>query len=97
MNYWFTTGDPIKRIAQLSDELLTQADIRNKIDGMITFLNESSQIGFAEGSDGKEYFFKKAFIIAADRKQPIHIGTKLRFIPANLDEDSLMATNIEIL
>jgi hypothetical protein len=90
-------GEPIKRIAQLSDELLTQSEIRNKVEGHITFLLDNAQNGIIDSEDGTSYFFTKSNIIVSDRKQPYHVGSRVRFMPTPLSQDSQLATNIEIL
>ena len=92
-----TTGEPIKRIAQLSDELIQQASIPGKIEGTISFLNDKKSSGFIKGEDGKEYFFSRNNIIKSDRDTVFYVDTKIRFIASKLNNDTLLANEIEIL
>lgn len=92
-----TIGEPIKRIAQLSDDLFVQSMLPGKIEGEIIFLNDEKNLGFIKGTNGQEYFFTKANIIKSDTKKVFHIGSKVIFFPARLSEDSIYAAEIEIL
>lgn len=90
-------GETIKRIAQLSDELLIQSDIRGKIDGKITFLSPNGCSGFAEDEEKKSYFITMDSVIESDKKNKFHIGDKVRFTSTKINEETLMAAEIEIL
>lgn len=90
-------GEPIKRIAQITDELLFQSKIPGKIDGAIAYLDENKSTGLIKGVDEKQYFFNNSFIIKDDMKKDKYIGGKVRFLPAILGEDAALATEIEIL
>lgn len=91
------TGEPIKRIAQLSDELIQQASISGKINGTIMYLNDEKSNGFIKGVDGKEYYFSRKRIIKSDKDAVIHFESEVRFIPSNIGNDMLIATEVEIL
>lgn len=91
------SGEPIKRIAQLSDELLAQSEIRGRIEGTISFLNSASTSGFATDNDGKSYFITMSQVIESDRKKSFLVGKRIIFTPAPLNENDLMAHSIEIL
>ena len=90
-------GEPIKRVAQLSDELFAQLDVRGKIEGKITFLGKDKQSGFVSDDDGKSYFVSMDSVIATDRKAKFRVGDKLRFIPSKLNDDTFIAAEVEII
>lgn len=52
-------GDPIKRIAQLSDDLVAQSSVPGKECGKITFLNEDKSEGIVEAYTGNLTFLLK--------------------------------------
>ncbi|MPM70031.1 hypothetical protein SDC9_116982 [bioreactor metagenome] len=89
-------GEPIKRVAQLSDELIVQSSLPRKINGKIDNVFEEIEAGTIMGEDKKRYIFLKAHIIKQDRKRPYHVGSNLRFLPS-LEKDTLWATEIELL
>ena len=91
------TGEAIKRVAQLTDELLFQADIRGKIEGQITFLADGNRSGFVTDANGTEYFISMDLVIESDKKKRFHNGDRVRFLPQNISADSLMAVEVEIL
>ena len=91
------SGDPIKRIAQLSDELLIQSDMRGKIEGKIVFIGKDFQSGFVETAENESYFITMDSVIKSDKKDRFHIGEKVRFIPTKLNGTTLLAKEIEIL
>lgn len=88
-------GDPITRVAQLSDELLIQSTIRGKIEGVVDFWQDGVG-GFVKGNDGKSYVVTIDFIIKSDKKKNIHNGSKLSFVASKVDS-VLLATEIEVL
>lgn len=90
-------GEPIKRIAQLTDELLVQSSIQGKLEGTITFLGPTGRSGFAEDSDHKSYFVSMDSVIESDKKERFHIGNRIRFLTSKVNSDTLVATEIEIL
>ena len=92
-----SSGEPIKRIAQLSDESLAQSEIRGRIEGTIYFLNEEFTSGFAKDSKGVSYFITMADVIASDRKNAFRVGKRILFTPVSLSKDTLRASSIEIL
>ena len=91
------TGEPILRIAQLSDELIIQSSLPGKIDGEIKYLGQMNESGIILGADGKEYFFSISNIINVDKKKKIYISKKVRFMPSPLAGGNYMATEIEVL
>lgn len=92
-----STGEPIKRIAQLTDEILQQASIKGKIEGQIIYLNDDKNNGFIRGADEKDYFFSKKSIIKSDKNETYYVGTNVRFIPSKFDSKTFFANEIEIL
>lgn len=91
------TGEPITRIAQLTDELIIQSALPGKIEGIIDFLSEDKNTGFIIGSDKKQYYFTKRNIIKSDKTQPYFKDSRVRFIASKLSADLLVAYEIEIL
>lgn len=89
------TGESISRVAQLSDELINQSNIRGKIEGVVEFWKDGAG-GMVKGNDGKSYFVSKDFVIQSDKKKKIHIGTKLLFLTGAIN-DILLASEIEVL
>ena len=92
-----SAGEPIKRIAQLSDELLVQSEIRGRVEGTITYLDMSASSGFANDAEGNSYFIMASDIIKSDRKKNLRTGGRIIFTPTSLNKDTLMGTAIEIL
>lgn len=88
-------GEPITRVAQLSDELINQSTIRGKIEGVVEFWKEGTG-GFVKGSDGKSYFFTIDLVIQSDKNKKIHVGSKLLFLASTI-QDGPMASEIEVL
>ena len=91
------SGEPIKRVAQLSDELLVQSDMRGKIEGKVVFVGNDPRSGFAETVEKESYFITMDSVISSDKKERFYVGESVRFIPAKLDETSFFAKEIEIL
>lgn len=89
-------GEPIKRIAQLSDDLLVQSEVRGRIEGTITFVNENG-IGFASDKDGNSYFIRHVDVIKSDAKKPFRVNGTIIFTPTRLNKDTIIATSIEII
>lgn len=92
-----SSGEPIKRIAQLTDELLFQSGIRGRIEGTVSYLDATASSGFAIDSDGNSYFILASDIIKSDRKKSLRSGGKIIFTPTRLNKETLMGTDIEIL
>ncbi len=90
-------GEPIKRTAQLSDELLIQSDIVGKIDGFVRFVLPDKTGGMVEGTDKKIYLFTNEYIIKSDQSKHFRVGTQLRFLPMAINESTLVASEVEIL
>lgn len=90
-------GEPIKRVAQLTDELLIQSDIRGKIDGKINFVGTGGNVAFVEDAQGKEYYVSMDSVIGSDKKEKFHIGDRLRFTVSKMGENAFKAEDVEIL
>lgn len=90
-------GEPIKRVAQLTDELLVQSEIRGKIDGKINFVDNDGTIAFAEDAQGKEYYVTMDSVIESDKKEKFHTGDRLRFTVSKIGVNTFMAEDVEIL
>ena len=91
------TGEPIKCIATLSDELLAQSNIIGKLNGTVVFIMPDGTGGVVESDDKKSYTFINEYVIKADKSKHIRVGTRLRFLPMLLQEKTSFATEIEIL
>jgi len=91
------SGEAIKRVAQLTDEVLIQADIRGKIEGTITYLSDGNRSGFVTDSEGNEYYINMNMVIASDKKKRFHNGDHVRFLPQKVSEDLFRAVEVEIL
>jgi len=87
-------GEWITRISKISDELIAQANLPGKIDGVFEWISEDA--GFIRGSNGKLYFWTNRYIIPESQNKPRPIGKAVRFYPGNVDE-ALAAFEIEIL
>ena len=61
------------------------------------YLNDEKSNGFIKGVDGKEYYFSRKRIIKSDKDAVIHFESEVRFIPSNIGNDMLIATEVEIL
>lgn len=93
-NIW---GEPIKRIAQLTDDLLAKSSIRGKVEGNITFLSIDGRCGFAEDNEHTTYIVNMDSVIKSSKKDRFHVGDRIRFFISKLNSDTLIATEIEIL
>lgn len=94
------TGESIKRVAQLSDEIMIQSDVRGKVEGSVVFLFGEGKSGSVRGNDGKEYILLTQFLIESDKKKPLHTGSKIRFLPSLIpgNENAIpLCTDVEIL
>ncbi len=94
------SGEPIRRVAQLSDELLMQSALPGKTDGVVGYINPEKDGGFISAESGESYFFSKDFIIKDDLKKNIYVGCKVRFLPSEIQAGQkpiVSATEIEIL
>lgn len=90
-------GEAISRVAQLSNELFLQSKIRGKIEGKISFVSKGEDSGFADGIDGKSYFISKSYVVNSDKDKAFRMGGKISFIASKLNNDALVAREIEIL
>lgn len=91
------TGDFIKKITKISDNLIEQAILPNKIEGEIVYLNKENISGFVKDDNAQEYFINHDEVIIDDRSNMFRIGKRIRFIPVKLDSNLVMAKEIEIL
>ncbi len=91
-------GEPIKRVAQLSDELLIQSEIKGKVEAEITYVSEEGRSGFAKCTDnGISYFITLEKVISPLPINKFYLGKKILLLPMQLSEDTFMAYEIEIL
>ena len=91
------TGDFIKKITKISENLIEQAILPNKIEGEIVYLNKENISGFVKDDNAQEYFINRDEVIIDDRSNMFRIGKRIRFIPVKLDSNLIMAKEIEIL
>ncbi|MDD3172502.1 MAG: hypothetical protein PHF63_02330 [Herbinix sp.] len=91
------TGDFIKKITKISDNLIEQAILPNKIEGEISYLNSENTSGFVKDDNNQEYYIKRDDIIVDDRSNMFRIGKRIRFVPIKLDSTLVLAKEIEIL
>ena len=92
-----SSGEYIKRIAQLSDELLLQTEIRGKIEASIAVVAEDGNAAFATDSEGNSYFVSRSNLIKPDRQKELRMNGRIYFVPTKMNSDTIMATEIEIL
>ena len=89
------TGEPIQRVAQLSDELFSQSNIRGKIEAQIIMVVNDS-LASAQSDNGTIYLVLREYVINTDQKKKFHIGGKLSFVPSKVN-NVLFASDIEVL
>ena len=90
------TGEPIRRISRLDDDLIFQSNLPGKITGEVIFIGTKT-MGFIKGSDNEQYFFDKNDVIKSDKSKKIYVGCEVRFIPSKFSSGSLYATGIELI
>lgn len=93
-------GEPIRRVAQLSDEVLAQLEVHEKIEGIVLQYTKETEAGVVQGSDEKIYILIKSFVIKSDIKKDIRSGTKVRFLPSTFSAnqtENFICLDIEIL
>lgn len=93
-------GEPIRRVAQLSDEALEQIEIRGKIEGTVINYSGDGDAALVQGEDHKIYILLLNNVIQSDRKKSVHGGTKIRFLPSPISAngiDALICLEAEIL
>ncbi|MFA6201313.1 MAG: hypothetical protein WC679_13005 [Bacteroidales bacterium] len=88
------TGEWISRVATMSEDILRNAEIPGKIEGVIEFLKDGS--GFIKADDELSYFFQRDDFIESDRGKYIYKGMKVRIIALKLEKYNY-ASNIECL
>lgn len=92
-----TTGEWITRVTSINQEIITQAEIPDKLEGLISYTAADNHRGFIKcENDESDYFFSLDYVIDSDRNKHIFAGKKVKFCPT-LIGDSKMATQIEIL
>lgn len=91
------TGEFIKKITKISNNLIEQAILPNKIEGKIVYLDKENINGFVKDDNGQEYFINHDEVIVDDRGNAFRIGKRIRFIPVKLDNNLIMSKEIEIL
>lgn len=91
------TGEFINKITKISNNLIEQAILPNKIEGEIVYLNKENINGFVKDDSGQEYFINHVEVIIDDKKNLFRIGKRIRFIPVKLDSNLIIAKEIEIL
>ena len=87
------SGILIRRIAQLSDELIVQSDIVGKIIGEITYVAEDGSSGFAKCDN--VYIVNEEIIDNAKKK--FRLGQKVKFSVIQISEKTKMGYAIELL
>lgn len=91
------SGEWVTRTTSINQELLTQSEIPDKLEGEISYIIPDKKSGFIKTIDDMtEYFFNNGYIIESDKNKLLHTGKKVRFCPSLLG-DSKMATEIEII
>lgn len=90
-----STGSWIRRVTQLSEGILQNAEMPGKTDGVIEYLKDNS-VGFIRATDGKSYYFTTEDIVGGLKAQSIHMGGSVRFIPVQI-ENLTYAANVELL
>jgi hypothetical protein len=90
----FNNGFWISRAATISEDVLLQASLPGKIEGMIEYIKDDK--GFIKGSDEKEYYFTSSFFIEESQHKAKTNGSRVRFFPSRFGE-SEMAFSIEVL
>lgn len=88
------TGEWISRVATISEDIIRNADIPGKIEGVIEYFKDAS--GFIKANDELSYFFQMDDFIESDRNRYVYKGMKVRLIPLKLEKYNY-ASNIERL
>lgn len=91
-----TEGNWISTITRITDELLIQAKMPGKIDGVVSYLNGERKYGFISDGTKDDYFFSAEDIIVSDKSKPLREGNKVSFISINLG-NTIVAKEIELL
>lgn len=90
-------GIPIKRIAQLSDELMLQSSIEGKWEGVITYVGEDGKTGFVKVEENSNCYILMENVVKSDQCEGFRLGQKIRFIPLEIDEKLKIGVQIELL
>lgn len=89
-------GEWITTVTRITDELILQANLPGKIDGIINYLNAERTAGFISDGERDDYFFTTGYVIQSDRGTQLTNGRKVRFVPIMM-EKSRTAREIELL
>lgn len=89
-------GEWIATVTRVTDELILQANLPGKIDGKISYLNAERTAGFISDGTRDDFFFTPEYIIQSDRRAPLTIERRVRFLPVPLDK-SMTAREVELL
>lgn len=89
-------GDWIATVTRVTDELILQANLPGKVDGIISYLNTERTAGFISDGTRDDYFFTPDYIIQSDRGIPLTLKRRVRFLPVPLDK-SITAREVELL
>jgi hypothetical protein len=90
------SGEWIRRITDISEELVAQAKLPGKIEGIIEYVSKDGVNAFVRADDSVEYFAIKSEVIQVDSMKQFILGKQLRFYPAIISE-ARYAMAIEIL
>ena len=89
-------GRWLTRSATVNDELIKNAALPGKVEGMIDYIRDGKDYGFCVCDAGVEYFFQKEYVIDSDKTKSLMVGKRVRFYPSSFN-DSKRALHIEIL
>ena len=91
------TGEWITKITTINQNIIEHSKIPGKIEGDVDYIT-ADRSGFIIGEDNNKYFFRQEEIIDSDKTKPIHIETRVRFLPYKIESSSsLFAYYVEIL
>lgn len=89
-------GEWITTISRITDELILQANLPGKRDGVINYLNAERTAGFISDGEHDDFFFTADFVIQSGRNETLTNGRKVSFVPVTMDKTK-MAREIELL
>jgi hypothetical protein len=87
-------GRWLDREATINDEIILNADLPGKIEGVVDYLKSDS--GFIVCDKGDQYWFSSNDVIKADQSKPLILYKRVRFYPTML-EDAKRAVLLEVL
>lgn len=89
-------GKWINRVATISEELIQQAALPGKIEGIVSYVSED--VGFINSDNGTEAFFQSKNIIKSDTSKSIKVGMRVKFYPVTYEDGTnAHAHHIEVL